>query len=200
MTPLVPIVADLVGITVLVFGVYLRCHHRRDLILAYTALNVGVMAVATVLAGSGAGIGLGLGLFGVLSIIRLRSDAISQEEVAYYFIALAMGLVNGLSPSPVWLGPVVTGLLVAMMFVVDNPRVAPRLRRQVITLDRAYPNEPELRQALAHLLGAQILQATVSELDLVRDTTIVDVRFRVPRWDADALQSSRLPSAMVGAR
>lgn len=197
MTTLVPIIADIAGITLLVFGVYLRYHHRRDLILAYTALNIGIMAVTAVLAGSGAGMGLGMGLFGVLSIIRLRSDAMSQEEVAYYFIALAMGLVNGLNPSPMWLAPAVTGLLVAMMFLADHPRIASRTRRQVVTLDRAYPNEPELRRALAQLLGAQILQATVSDLDLVRDTTIVDVRFRVPRWDADALQEKRNSMAMA---
>ena len=37
-----------------------------------------------------------LGLFGVLSIIRLRSEELAQHEVAYYFAALALGLLGGL--------------------------------------------------------------------------------------------------------
>lgn len=37
---------------------------------------------------------LGLGLFGVLSIIRLRSEELAQHEIAYYFAALALGLIG----------------------------------------------------------------------------------------------------------
>jgi hypothetical protein len=40
-----------------------------------------------------------------LSIIRLRSDAITQEEVAYYFISLALGSINGLRLPAWWIGP-----------------------------------------------------------------------------------------------
>ncbi len=172
------VAADLIAITLLVFGVYYRRHFRRDLVLAYVALNVGIMAVAGLLAGSGAGIGLGMGLFGILSIIRLRSDAITQEEVAYYFVALALGLVNGLHPGPIWLAPAISGGLVVVMYLADHPRFAPRTRRQTVTLDTAYPQEPALRAALSELLGADILHVVVLELDLVRDVTVVDVRFR----------------------
>lgn len=179
MNLLVPGAADLVAISVLTFGVYYRRHFRRDLVLAYVALNVGIMAVAGVLAGGGAGLGLGLGLFGILSIIRLRSDAITQEEVAYYFVALAMGLVSGLHPDPWWSSPAVSVGLVAVLFLADHPRFAQRTRRQLITLDRAYPQEAELCAALERTLGAEVLRLAVAELDLVRDLTVVDVRFRV---------------------
>ncbi len=191
MNTLIPMIADVAGIGLLVFAVYMRYHHRRDLMLSYVALNIGIMAVTAALSGASAGVGLGMGLFGVLSIIRLRSNTISQEEIAYYFTALGMGLVNGLHPSPLWLAPLVTGALVLVMAVVDNPRVAARTRHQVITLDRAYPHEPELRRALAGLLGAQVLKVTVIELDMVRDVTVVDVRFRVPRWDVTGISSRR---------
>lgn len=175
----VSIAADLIAISVLVFAIYYRRHFRRDLVLAYIALNVGIMGVTALLLDSGAGIGLGMGLFGILSIIRLRSDAITQEEVAYYFVALAMGLVNGLHPGPIWLTPAISFGLVLVMFTADHPRFAPRTRRQCITLDRAYPHEPSLKAALQNLLDAEILHAVVQELDQVRDITVVDVRFRV---------------------
>ena len=77
-----------------------------------------MLAVTVLLAGARAGIGLGLGLFGILSIVRLRSDQITQEEVAYYFVALALGLVNGLRPAPGWLAPAVSGVLVAIMYAL----------------------------------------------------------------------------------
>jgi Domain of unknown function (DUF4956) len=106
MSLLAGLATDLAAIVLLADGVYFRRYHRRDLLGAYVALNVGVLAIV-LLAGAQAGIGLGLGLFGILSIIRLRSDQLTQQEVAYYVVALALGLVNGLRPAPGWLAPAV---------------------------------------------------------------------------------------------
>ena len=50
--------------------------------VAFLGVNVGVLAVCLVLGSATVGAGLGLGLFGVLSIIRLRSDEIAQHEIA----------------------------------------------------------------------------------------------------------------------
>ena len=77
------------------------------------------------LTGAQAGIGLGLGLFGILSIIRLRSDQITQEEVAYDFVALALGLVNGLRPAPGWLAPAASAVLVPCP-VADRTHINPQ--------------------------------------------------------------------------
>src|SRR4051794_27673209 len=96
---------DLVAIVVLAYGLYFRRHRRPDMPLAFVALNVGVMSLAALLSTVSVGTGLGLGLFGVLSLIRLRSSEIAQEEVAYYFVALALGLIAGFRPHPQWVAP-----------------------------------------------------------------------------------------------
>jgi Domain of unknown function (DUF4956)/VTC domain len=80
MSLLAGLASDLAAIVLLAYAVYFRRYHRRDLLLAYVALNVGVLAVTVLLAGARAGIGLGLGLFGILSIIRLRSDQITRRR------------------------------------------------------------------------------------------------------------------------
>lgn len=172
------LLANIVGMTVLVYLVYFRRHFRRDLALAYIALSMGIFAVTLLLSESEAGLGLGLGLFGILSIIRLRSDTLTQEEVAYYFISLAIGLINGLHSDPAWVSPLITAFLVAIMFIADHHRVGTSTERQTITLDRAYPSEQERTAALEELLDAKILRTVVLELDMVRDLTIVDVRYK----------------------
>jgi len=91
--------ADAVAVSLLVFGMYVPRHHRRDMVVAYLGVNVGVLAVSAALSVSTLGAGLGLGLFGVLSIIRLRSEELNQREVAYYFAALTLGLLGGLGTS-----------------------------------------------------------------------------------------------------
>ncbi len=191
--------ADIVGITVLVYAVYFPRYHRRDLALAYVGLNVGIMLVTVLLSGSDAGVGLGLGLFGVLSIIRLRSDTLTQGEIGYYFAALVLGLMNGLHPDPAWLSPVLTALLVLVLYVADHPRIAPRTRRQTITLDRAHANEANLKSALEDLLKAKVLRIEVIELDMVRDLTIADVRYRSAAIPRGRAAGRPLPSARSAA-
>lgn len=172
------LLANVTGMAILVFLVYFRRHYRRDLALAYIALSMGIFAVTLLLSESQAGMGLGLGLFGILSIIRLRSDTLTQEEVAYYFISLAIGLVNGLHPDPAWIAPVITAGLVAVMYVADHHKVGAKAERQTITLARAYPIEEDRVHALEQLLDAKVLRSIVVELDMVRDLTVIDVRYR----------------------
>src|SRR5690625_3222759 len=121
--------ADVFVISVVVYVLYFRRLFRRDLTLSFVALNVGVLAVTMLLTESDVGMGLGLGLFGILSIIRLRSDAITQEEIAYYFISLALGLLAGLHPGQMWVTPALSAVLVVAVLVADHPRLFPRARR-----------------------------------------------------------------------
>jgi hypothetical protein len=68
------IAADLAAVVVLAFALHFPRHRRRDMVVAILGVNIGVLAVATVLSESTVTAGLGLGLFGVLSIIGLRSQ------------------------------------------------------------------------------------------------------------------------------
>lgn len=179
MTVILSYLADIVAIGILVLGLYFPRHRRRDLVVAYLGVNVGVMAVSTVLLSGAVGLGLGLGLFGVLSIIRLRSDELAQHEVAYYFSALALGLLSGLSTEPLWLTVSLMTVIVVAMWIGDHPAMLRGYRRQIVTVDRAIENEQSLVAHLEQRLGADVKHITVMKLDLVNDTTMVDVRYRL---------------------
>jgi hypothetical protein len=170
---------DLIAISVMTFGLYFPRHRRRDLVVAFLGVNVGVLAVSIVLATATVGLGVGLGLFGVLSIIRLRSSEIKQHEVAYYFAALALGLLSGLATT---IDPVVIGLMaliVVVMVVGDHPRPFGSYRLQTIQLDTAYSDESALKQELERMLGARVHRVTVQHLDLINDSTLVEVRYQL---------------------
>lgn len=179
MPNLATIAFDLAAITLLSYGLYFHRHRRRDMPLAFVGLNVGVLVLASVLSSVNVGTGLGLGLFGVLSLLRLRSSEIGQEEVAYYFVALALGLIAGFRPDPQWVVPALGSLLLGVMYVADHPKLYGSHRRQVVRLDAAYTDEVALRARLEDLLGAEVRNVVVIEVDLVRDVTEVDVRYRL---------------------
>jgi len=185
------IAIDLLAIAVMTFGLYFHRHRRRDLVVAYLVVNVGVLAVSAVLGTTEVGLGLGLGLFGVLSIIRLRSSEIAQHEVAYYFAALALGLLGGLSTTVNPLNVGLMALVMLVLFVGDNPRLFKQYRLQVVVLDTAYTNEVDLRLALERMLGGRVHRVTVQHLDLVNDSTTVEVRYQVGADVAAALEVTR---------
>jgi len=170
---------DLIAIAVMTFGLYFPRHRRRDLVVAYLVVNVGVLAVAAMLGTTTVGLGVGLGLFGVLSIIRLRSSEITQHELAYYFGALAVGLLAGLSTT---INPVVIVLIVlvvAVLAVGDSPALFRRYRMQTIVMDTAFTDERVLKIELERMLVAKVHRVNVIHLDTVNDTTTVEVRFQV---------------------
>lgn len=175
---LLPYAANLIAISILVFGLYLPRHHRRDLAVAYLGVNVGVMAVSVALLDTAVAAGLGLGLFGVLSIIRLRSDELAQHEVAYYFSALALGLLGGLSVGS-WVTLALMALIVGVLALADHPRFLNGMRRQLVQLDQAITGDLALREALETRLGGRVLSFNVVRLDYVTDTTLVEVRYNL---------------------
>jgi hypothetical protein len=177
MPRLVLFAIDLVAVSVLVFGLYFPRHRRRDLVVAYLGVNVGVLAVAGSLSSSTVGAGLGLGLFGVLSIIRLRSTELDQHEVAYYFSALALGIIGPLGGGEVWLAPALMALILVVMFFGDHPRLFRSYRRQILVLDSAITDEMTLLAKLEQVLGARVHKVAVERIDLVSETTVVEVRY-----------------------
>ena len=154
MNILIMALADAIAIAALC-TLYLVRHRNRELMISYAVINAGIftVSVALVSAGSNAS-AMGMGLFGVLSIIRLRSTALSQREVGYYFVALSVGMIAGVNISPAYIAFGLMATLVALIAILDS-RSAPTSteKTQDVTADRAISDEEELKSYLSKHLG-----------------------------------------------
>ncbi len=184
--------ADIVAVLVLALGVYFPRHRRGDLVTSFVAVNLGVLAVTTALTSNLASVGLGLGLFGILSIIRLRSTELGQHEIAYYFVALALGLLGGLGGDSPARSLTLMAVLVAALVVVDGRWLQQRAQQQMVVLDHAVADPEELRDRLELVLGAKVQRAVTLRLDLVNDSTTVDVRY-APRALTREVVDAQIP-------
>jgi len=193
---LILIAADLVAIALLVFGLFVPRHHRRDLVVAFLVVNVGVLAIMATLSATSAGVGVGLGLFGVLSIIRLRSEELSQHEVAYYFASLTLGLLAGSSGLSIYLVMGLMATVLATLFIGDHPRISGASTRQQLLLDRAHSDDEELRTHVETIVGGSIQSLTVLKTDLVNDTTTVEVRYSRATRSATARPAAPVEAAV----
>ena len=169
---------DLVAVVALAYGIYLRTSRRRDVAASLVALNIGLVAVLTALMamphGGTSGLTVGFGLFAVLSIVRLRSEASSLTEVAYFFTALALGVVNGVELHALGLMVVLDVVLVGSMAALELTRRPDEGERQLLLADEVFDTREALTEHLSRRLGAHVSDLRVLEVDFVRETTRVE--------------------------
>lgn len=186
---------DVAAMVVLVWWIFRRRHRDLDAPLVLIALNLGLFAALACIASGEFSAGIGFGLFGMLSLVRLRSEAFSSSEMAYTFVALVIALINGLPGRATWLPVLLTVMLVAVVAVVDHPRLRPQTRRIELTLDRAYSSPDLVRGEVAVRLKATVLDVNIREVDYVREITRVAVRYLVdpPRRERRVTAASAEP-------
>ena len=179
MTILTMAIADAIAIAALC-TLYMVRHRNRELMISYAVINAGIftVSVALVSAGSNAS-AMGMGLFGVLSIIRLRSTALSQREVGYYFVALSVGMIAGVNISPAYIAFGLMATLVALIAILDS-RSTPIStdQTQTVTADRAISDEEELKAYLSARLGYTVTSLKITELDMVNNLTRATVTYQ----------------------
>ena len=182
---------DVVALSALLALLTLRRRGGRDLVVACAAFNVGLFAVAQVISSADIGVGAGFGLFAVLSIIRLRSELFSTTQLAYVFSVLALALVTGIPGVPVATGALLAAVVVVTVAVVDAGRARGATACSTVTLDRVHADRAELVAEIERRLHLDVLDVKVLDVDLVRETTRVEVIAR-PLTAAEAQDRASL--------
>lgn len=173
---------DVVAISALVYGLFYPRHRRMDLVVVYALFNLGLFLALVVIAGGEVSMGVGFGLFAVLSIVRLRSEPFSNRELAYFFVALVLSLVCAIDLGSLAYAGMLAGVALLATWVIDHPRLSKPARRLEVMLELLFSDDDALRRHLEERLNAAISQMSVLEIDYIRETTRVEVRYvPVPR-------------------
>src|SRR4051812_4071362 len=172
---------DVLALIALVGWLYRRRAAAPEMTMVFVTLNIGLLAALTAITAGHFPAGVGFGLFGLLSLVRLRSAAFTLKDVAYTFVALVLALVNGLPERDLLLAVLLDVLLLVAMWVVDETRTrTPTTRLMRVTLDKALTDLPSAAVEVQRRLGFVPLTVVVEDVDLVRETTRVAVRYAVP--------------------
>ena len=170
---------DAIVALLVVWGLYFRRHERRDLVVVFVAFNIGLFAVVSVISTRHISTGFAFGLFAILSLIRLRSEPFDNVELGYFFSVLVLALVNGVAQSSLPLALVLDALIAVVVYLVDHPSIHAKLGTRRVTLDRVETDEAKLRVELAERFGVDIVELAVTDVDDVRETTDVRIRYVV---------------------
>lgn len=169
---------DLLGMIILVGVLFYRNYRRIDFVAVFMACNVGLFSVLTVLATSEISAAIGFGLFGVLSIIRLRSSEYNNIHIAYFFISIAIALVTSLETHPVQMSLLLVGLLVGVVAILDSNKLRKMTYETDVVLDRVFDTEAELRAHLEQKLDCVIVNMQINSLNYLNATTRVTINYQ----------------------
>ena len=172
---------DVLSMLLLVGWLYRRRLAAPEMTLVFTALNIGLFAAVTSIGSGHFPTGIGFGLFGLLSLVRLRSAAFTLKDVAYTFVALVLSLVNGLPDRNLVMVVLLDALLLVSLWVVDETRKrTPTTQLMWVTLDTAVTDLGAAFAEVRRRVNVEPLSVVVEDVDLVRETTRVAVRYVVP--------------------
>ena len=172
---------DVLSLLLLIGWLYRPRLAAPEMTLVFTALNIGLFAAMTSIGAGHFPTGIGFGLFGLLSLVRLRSAAFTLKDVAYTFMALVLALVNGLPDRNLVMVVLLDLLLLVSFWVVDETRSrTPRTRLMRVTLDTAVTDLDAAMSQLRRRVNVEPLSVVIEDVDLVRETTRVVVRYAVP--------------------
>ena len=191
---------DILSLLVLVGWLYRRRAAAPEMTMVFATLNIGLFAAVVAIGSGDFPVGVGFGLFGLLSLVRLRSAAFTTKDMAYTFTALVLALVNALPERQSWLAVLLDLVLLAAVWLVDDSRARPQTRVMRVTLDRAVLEPGEVRLEVERRLGRAPLAVSVEQVDFVRETTVVAVRHEVePEW-TNWVTDTTLPEPEEGVR
>jgi hypothetical protein len=182
---------DVVALMILVGWLHRRRRPAPEMPLVLVALNVGLFAAMAAISAGAFPTGVGFGLFGILALVRLRSAAFTPKDVAYTFVTLVVALASGLPQRQAWLVVALDTALLLAVLIVDDPRAHQPTRTVKLTLDRVYSGPGRIEADVTARLGRPPLAVEIDEIDYVRETTRVSVRY--PAEDAAAPDTPDAP-------
>lgn len=85
-------------ILLLVRGIYYNRYKNKDFVFTFFLFNVVNFLICFLLSATKLKMGFAFGLFAIFSIIRYRTVTVPVREMGYFFVCVAVGIINALTP------------------------------------------------------------------------------------------------------
>ena len=90
---------DIIALFILVGLIYYPKYKNKDFVFTFSIFNVINFMICYLLGTAKIQMGFAFGLFAIFSIIRYRTIMISIKDMGYFFICVALGMLNSLADS-----------------------------------------------------------------------------------------------------
>lgn len=172
---------DLLSVSIIVFSIYLPNYRKRDHLFTFFMFNVVIYIITYLLSKVEMSFGAAFGLFAVFSLLRYRTENISEKDMTYLLLFIAMGLINSTVKGTYFESAILNGILILSAWVLDGGVLVKNEKTQTIYYEKIENVRDDradiLKQDLIERTGLNIHKVSVVYIDFVRDSAEVKIYY-----------------------
>lgn len=172
---------DLLAVSIIVFSIYLPNYRKRDHLFTFFMFNVVIYIITYLLSKVEMSFGAAFGLFAVFSLLRYRTENISEKDMTYLLLFIAMGLINSTVKGTYFESGILNGILILSAWVLDGGVLVKNEKTQTIyyeKIENVHGDRADiLKQDLIERTGLNIHKVSVVYIDFVRDSAEVKIYY-----------------------
>ncbi|WP_051364367.1 DUF4956 domain-containing protein [Flavobacterium limnosediminis] len=170
---------DFIAVLVLVGLIYYPKHRNKDFIFTFILFNIVNFMICILLGAAKIKIGFAFGLFAMFSIIRYRTIAISIKDMSYFFVCVALGMLNSLATinSGFYILIICNLVVLLLTFFLERLDFLKNENAKEIVYDKVEWIKPEYKEQLLLDLndrtGLNIHRVEIVSIDYLKDTALL---------------------------
>ena len=170
---------DIVSLVILVGLIYYPKYKNKDFIFTFSLFNVLNFLICILLGSAKIKVGFAFGLFAIFSILRYRTIVISIKDMGYFFICVALGMLNSLAVinDNVYILVACNLFVLLLTFLLERLDFLNNENAKDIVYDNVLLIKPEKRlELLADLkerTGLEIHRVEILAINYLKDTVVI---------------------------
>lgn len=170
---------DFIAVVLLVALIYYPKHKNKDFFFTFILFNVVNFMICCLLGAAKIKIGFAFGLFAMFSILRYRTIAISIKDMGYFFVCVALGMLNSLAAvNDNFIILISCNIVIlTLTFLLEHLDFLKNENAKEIVYDKVEFIKPEYREELLLDLkertGLNIHRIEITSIDYLKDTALL---------------------------
>lgn len=172
-------IIDILAIIILVGLIYYPKHKNKDFIFTFVLFNVINFMICYLLGAAKIKMGFAFGLFAIFSIIKYRTIVVSIKDMGYFFVCVALGMLNSLANSSdgFVIMIVCNVVILTLTYFLERLNFINNENVKEIIYDNVRLIKPDMRDELiADLVertGLEIHKVEIVSINYLKDTVLL---------------------------
>ncbi|MBL7925372.1 MAG: DUF4956 domain-containing protein [Bacteroidia bacterium] len=172
---------DIISVTVLVRLVYYKIYRKKDFFFTFFMFNIIIFIITYLLNKVEMSMGAAFGLFAVFSLLRYRTENISEKDMTYLFIVIALGLITASIKGSYFESAFINAVIIAFAFFLDGNLLVKNEMVQTVYYENIEniksQNSEILMEDLRQRTGLDIHKVSIQYIDFLKDTAELKVYY-----------------------
>jgi hypothetical protein len=178
---LVRLLIDIVAMIILIRFIYYNIYRKRDFFFTFFLINFIVFLLAFLLEKASIALSSGFALLAAFTLLRIRTEAISMNDMTYLFTIMTLGLINSVMSGKYWEIAVLNGLIILFVYLVDGNRLIRNHKTKTVEYEGLENIAPDKQNVLIKDLcdrtGLNIQRISIEHIDFVRGRASIRIYY-----------------------